>query len=178
MKKLLLSFFAALAASAQTVFVDMAELVQRHPRTAADRAALEQDFGAMEAEAEALRNELKTLGEAFEAAVAEAQNPGLSATAKKKAEDDAKAKRDRLVERDRQAGERIQDLRMKIEEKREIFLETTTSEIRKVIAIVARKRGYAAVLPKALAVYMDPALDITAEIAGEMLLPELPAAAD
>ncbi len=172
MKIFLLSVLAALSASAQVVFVDMANLVQRHPRTATDKVELEKRFREMETEVEGLRTDLDKMNAEFETAVQEAQNPALSAKAKKTAEDTAKDKRERLVERDRQASSRINFLRTELSKQEEGYLNRTTSDIRGVIEIVAKKKGYKTVLPKTVAVYMEPGLDITAEIAKEMGLPD------
>jgi len=173
MKAILVSLLAALTASAQVVFIDMGNLVQRHPRTADDKAALERTLKRYEAEIAAEKAELEKLNDEFEAAVKEAQNPALSAAAKKKAEDNAGLKRRDLLERDRQASERVILLREQLAKQEEGYLEKTTGEIRDFIKIVAQKKGYKAVLPKQLAIYADPALDITEEIAAAMLLPPL-----
>ena len=177
MKILLLTILAALTASAQIVFVDMANLVQRHPRTAGDTDALEKRFKEMETEAGKLKAELETMNTEFEAAVKEMQNPALTAAAKKKAEDAAKEKRDRLMERDRQASNRLENLRKELAEQEEGYLKRTTEEIRDQIGLLAKEKGYKAVLPKALAIYADPALDITEDIAKKMQMPPLPASA-
>ena len=174
MKAILLALLAVATASAQVVFVDMGNLVKRHPRTADDTAALERTFKRYEAEIATEKSELEKLNNEFEAAVKEAQNPALSAAAKKKAEDTATIKRRDLIERDRQATERVALLREQLAKQEEGYLEKTTGEIREFIKIVAVKKGYKAVLPKHLAIYADPSLDITEEIASAMTLPPLP----
>ena len=175
MKIFLLSFLAATAASAQIVFVDMGNLIQRHPRTANDTAELEKRFKEIETEIANERTALEKLQAEFEAAVQEAQNPALNAAAKKRAEDAAKGKRDSLVERDRQASELIQLRREQLAKQEEGYLKRTTDEIRNGIEIVSKQKGYKAVLPKALAIYMDDSLDITEEVAKVMTFPPLPA---
>ena len=173
MKIILLSLLTAITASAQVVFVDMGQLVQRHPRTADDKAALERAFKLAEAEIALKRTELEKMNDEFEAAAKEAQNPALSAAARKKAEDTAAIKRRDLLETDRQASERVILLREQLAKQEEGYLEKTTGEIREFIKIVAQKKAYKAVLPKQLAIYADPGLDITEEIATAMALPPL-----
>ena len=175
MKIFLLSFLAALSASAQVVFVDMGNLIQRHPRTAGDKAALEKTVNEMETEIAGLRAKLVQMNEEFEAAVQEAQNPALSAAKKKEKEDAAKRKRDDLVERDRQASARVQLLRDQLAEQEERYLAETTKDIRGVIETISKRKGYKAVMPKALTVYMDASLDITEEVATAAGFPPLPA---
>jgi len=173
MKAILLSLLCAATASAQVVFVDMGHLVLRHPRTADDRAALDRTLKRSEAEIATEKEDLEKMSKEFEAAAKEAQNPALSAAAKKKAEDNAETKRRDLEERVRQVEARILFLRDQLAKQEEGYLEKTTGEIREFIKIVAQKKGYKAVLPKQLAVYADPALDITEEIATAMALPPL-----
>jgi Skp family chaperone for outer membrane proteins len=171
MKILLLSLLTAFTASAQVVFVDLGNLVQRHPRTAHDKTLLQQAFDRAEAEINIKKTEVEKLNDDFEAAVKEAQNPALSAAAKKKAEDAVAIKRRDLLERDRQASEDVVRLRDQLAKQEEGYLEATTTEIRKCIEAVAKAKGYKAVLPKQLAIYSDPALDITEAIAKEMDFP-------
>ena len=168
MKVLLLSLLAAFAASAQTVFVDMADLVKRHPQTAKDKAQLEQSYRELETKVEGLKAVIDKMTGEFETAVKAAQNPALSANAKTQAENTAVEKRRLLLEKDRQATEEIQLDRGHLAEQEESCLERTMKEIRNTIEIVAKKKGYKMVLPKNMAVYMDPGLDITAEIAKAM----------
>ena len=177
MKLLLLTLLAAFTASAQVVFVDMATLVQRHPRTANDKAALEKRLAEMEADVAKLKAELEAMNADFEAAVKEAQNPAHSASAKKKAEEAVEDKRERLVERERQAATRVNFLREELADQEERYLKRTTDEIRDHIGLLAKEKGYKAVLPKTLAVYAEPNLDITEEVAKKMQLPPLPATA-
>jgi len=176
MKVFLPAFLAALtacAASAQVVFVDMQNLVKRHPRTAGDTAKLEETVKRYEAEIKAEKDVLDKMQAEFDEAVKAAQNPALNAAAKKKAEDAAIAKRKDLLERDRQASARVEFLRGELAKQEEGYIEETTSEIRRAIASVAKAKGYKAVLPKQFAIYADPGSDITEEIAKEMLLPPL-----
>ena len=177
MKILLISLLATFTASAQIVFVDMANLVMRHPRTEADKAQLTKDYASLEEEIAKLQVELEAMKKDFEAAVQESQSPALSAAAKKTKEDVALDKRGRLIERDRQASEAVQLRRDQLAKQEEGYLTRTTDDIRNVIEVVSKKKGYKVVLPKAMAVYLEPGLDITAEIAREMALPELEEAA-
>jgi len=175
MKIFLLSLLAAMTASAQVVFVDMGALIQRHPRTATDTAALEKRFKEIETEIANERTALEKMQAEFEAAVEKAQNPALSAAAKKKEEDAAKRLRDDLVERDRQASALIQLRRGQLAEQEEGYLKRTTDDIRNGIEVVSKRKGYKAVLPKALAIYADDSLEITEEVAKALGFDPLPA---
>ncbi|MCL1887863.1 MAG: OmpH family outer membrane protein [Kiritimatiellaeota bacterium] len=178
MKTILLSLLTALTASAQVVFVDMGNLVKRHPRTAEDEASLTRALQGADAEIKIKQEELKKQQADFEAAAKEAQNPALSAAAKKKAEDVAMKKRDDLLERDRQVQEHIALLSRQLDDQRDRYLDKTTGEIKQFIEIIAKRKGYKAVLPKQFAIYADPSLDITEEVAKAMDLPALAAEAD
>jgi len=177
MKILLIPFLAAFTASAQVVFVDMASLVQRHPNTAADTAALDKIVVEIKAQIAKEEADLKKMKADYDAVEKESQNPALSANAKKKAEEAVEDKRERLVERERQAATRVNFLREELADQEERYLKRTTDEIRDHIGLLAKEKGYKAVLPKTLAVYAEPNLDITEEVAKKMQLPPLPATA-
>ena len=175
MKIFLLSLLAAMTASAQIVFVDMDNLIERHPRTATGTAMLKERVVEIEAEVAKERAGLKKFEDDYRAAVQEAQSPALNAAAKKRADDAAEAKGKELEERLRQAQERIQLRQQQFAKDEEDLFMRVTKDIRENIEMVAKKKGYKAVLPKTIAIYADDSLDITEEIAKAMSLDPLPA---
>jgi Skp family chaperone for outer membrane proteins len=144
--------------------VDMEDLVRRHPNTAADRKALDATLKQYEGERDTQRAKLDAMRVEYENVAREADSPALSASGRKKAEDDAFKKREALVEADRQFGEMMQLRRKQLSEQEMRMLKRTTSDLREVIAKIAAQRKLAVVIGAATVAYAEKNVDITADV--------------
>lgn len=164
MKIFLVLLFSASVVAADIVFVDMAKLVQVHPRTAHDKEALQKRLDSAETRITALRGELAAMRREVDDAAKEANNPALSSGAKKKAEENARRKQEDFLAREQNASEEVRLLNKQLADDEERYLTATTAEIRDIITKIAVEKKYTIVLPVTVGIYVGDGLDITADI--------------
>ena len=137
---------AALGETPAIAVVDLEELVRLHPNTASDKKLLEQTLKEFTSQKEQLQTRFEEARKTFEEAVREVQNPALSEKAKKKAEDEAMARRTAAVEAERELTETVRSLQRQLTDQEVRMLKRTTGEIEEAITAYAKSKKIELVL--------------------------------
>lgn len=162
----------SLAQTPSTAVVDLEELVRLHPNTASDKKLLEQTLKEFTGQKEQLQARVESTRKDFETAVREVQNPALSEKAKKKAEEDALAKRTTALDAEREFTETVRSLQRQLTEQEMRMLKRTTAEIEEAVAAYAKTKNLQLVLQlpgeklgaMSGVIYAAPSLNITTNI--------------
>jgi len=167
MKKAVLLAFLTLAsvASAQKyAVVEMEDLVRLHPNTSADKKLLESMVKDFEAERDKLRSRVKELGESFEKAAKEYDNPALSEKAKQKAREDATRRREVTIEADRDLQETVRRRQQELSDQEMRMLKRTTDALREEVTAYAKEKGYQAIFAANVMPFYAKELDATDDV--------------
>jgi outer membrane protein len=175
-----LAGFAASAASAQTelkiVVVDMAKLLDGHPKTEEQNAKLKGDESRANDELEKINKEGQALVEELKKMEEDAKNPALATEAKEKLQADMRAKIEEIQKKQNEVqsfrGNTQRSLQQRIQNFRKLMFE----EISVTVTEVAKKKGATLVLDKSgpsliginPVVYADASFDITSEVQTEI----------
>ncbi len=178
----------ALPAFAETKIatIDLEKVVRLHPNTASDKKLLEKTLQDYTQEADALEAAAVAARKEFEAVAADMRNPALGEKAKKKAEEEARAKFEAAKQAEQAAIEKKRSLQRNLTDQEVRMLKRTLDEIEDVIAKYAKDNGVSAVLPTSGAklgiapavFWTDDSLDITAEIMKIMKIEDVPEEAE
>ncbi len=152
--------------------VDLEELVRLHPNTASDKKLLEQTLKEFTGQKEQLQTRVESTRKDFETAVREVQNPALSEKAKKKAEEEALAKRGTAMDAEREFTETVRSLQRQLTEQEMRMLKRTTAEIEEAVSAYAKSKNLQLVLQlpgeklgaMSGVIYAAPPLNITTNI--------------
>lgn len=167
MKKAVILAFLTLAsvASAQKyAVVEMEDLVRLHPNTSADKKLLESMVKDFEAERDKLRARVKELGESFEKAAKEYDNPALSDKAKQKAREDATRRREVAIEADRDLQETVRRRQQELSDQEMRMLKRTTDALREEVTAFAKEKSYQAIFAGNVMPFYSKELDVTDDV--------------
>jgi outer membrane protein len=177
-----LAAFAALSlgASAQpspkVLVVDIAKLYQGHWKTAEQQAKLQSDEQKAQEEIERMNKEGNAVVEEFKQLNEAVNNPALSADGKKKAQEEAQKKYEAIQAKQRDVQQFVQNTRNTLGQREANFRALLLEDISKVAGDIAKKKGANILLDKSgpsghgisNLIYLDPAFDITDEVAKDL----------
>ena len=171
---------AAVPASAQPApkifVVDMAKLLDGHPKTEEQNAKLKGDEAKANEELEKINSEGKTLVDQLKKLEEDSKNPTLATEAKEKLQTDMRAKIEEIQKKQNEVqsfrGNTQRSLQQRIQNFRKLMFE----EIAVTVNEVAKKKGATLVFDKSgpsligisPLVYADPAYDLTEEVQKEL----------
>ncbi len=169
-------------AETKVATIDIEKIVRLHPNTERDKKQLEQTLKDYTAQAEVLEKSAVDARKAFEAAATEVRNPALSDSARKRAEEKARAKYDEAKEAEERAISTKRSLQRNLTNEEIRMLKETVGKVQEVVEAYAKEKGIDLVLPTsgsklgiAPAVFWsDDSLDITATIMTIMKIEERP----
>lgn len=175
-----LAGFAASPAVAQpelkVVVVDMAKLLDGHPKTEEQNAKLKGDESRANDELEKINKEGQALVEELKKMEEDTKNPALATEAKEKLQADMRAKIEEIQKKQNEVqsfrGNTQRSLQQRIQNFRKLMFE----EISVTVTEVAKKKGATLVLDKSgpsliginPVVYADASFDITSEVQTEI----------
>lgn len=166
--------------------IDIEKIVKLHPNTESDKKLLEETLKDYTSQTDALEAAALSARKAFEAAAQEMRNPALGEKARKRAEDDAKAKFEAARNAEQAAVEKKRELQRSLTEQEVRMLRRTLDAIEDAVAAYAKSKGLSAVLPSSgsklgiapAVVWHDEALDVTGEIMAALKIEEPKAEAE
>lgn len=173
-------------AETKVATIDIEKIVRLHPNTERDKKQLEQTLKDYTAQAEVLEKSAVDARKAFEAAAAEVRNPALSDSARKRAEEKAKAKFDEAKEAEERAISTKRSLQRNLTNEEIRMLKETVGKVQEVVELYAKANGISVVLPTSgsklgiapAAFWSEPSLDITSAIMEIMKIEDRPVSDD
>lgn len=175
--------FAGLAvssASAQPAIkiavVDMAKLLDSHPKTEEQNNKLKADEAKANEELEKINKEGQTLVEQLKEMEEQGKNPGLNEEAKGKLQGDMRTKIEDIQRKQNEVQSFRTNTQRSLQQRIQNFRKLMFEEITVVVNEVAQKQGATLVFDKSgpsllgipTLVYSDPAFDITEEVQKEI----------
>lgn len=169
-----------LGASAQpapkVLVVDVAKLYQGHWKTADMQAKLQSDEQKAQEEIERMNKEGNAIVEEFKSLSEAVNNPTLSADGKAKAQAEAQKKYEAIQAKQRDVQTFVQNTRNTLGQREGNFRGMLLEDISKVAGEIAKKKGANILLDKSgpsghgisNLLYLDPAFEITDEVAKEL----------
>ena len=150
------------------VTVDLKRLFENYYKTEAQNTKLQATAKQYEDQINVQKKELDEKGKAAQEALDQSKNAALSEDARKKAEEDAKARIEDYRRADAALREFVGQAQQMMGQTRANFQQQTIEDIRKVAADIAKKKGATLLLDKSDAIpvvlYADPGFDITEEV--------------
>jgi Skp family chaperone for outer membrane proteins len=173
---LITGIVCSLSAAADVGVIDMERLIKLHPRATADRAVLEQYVKDFEDEREDMVEDLKKLGEEFEALRKDAEDVSLSDKVLESKRALAKAKIDEIRQMERTMRENTSTRQKELTSQELRMRKRIVSDISKIVEKIAKKKKLELVLDStgvgiggyAPVIYYTEKYDITDDVIGEM----------
>lgn len=171
----------ASSASAQPalkiVVVDMAKLLDNHPKTEEQNAKLKADEAKANEELEKINKEGQTLVEQLKEMEEQGKNPGLNDEAKGKLQGDMRTKIEDIQRKQNEVQSFRTNTQRSLQQRIQNFRKLMFEEITVVVNEVAQKQGATLVFDKSgpsllgipSLVYSDPAFDITEDVQKEIV---------
>ena len=153
--------------------VDMATLYDGHYKTQEQTAKLQADEQKAQQDLEKLNAEGNTLVEQYQDLVEQAKNPALSDDAKNKVGEDAQRKLEEIHGKQNEVQNFRTNIQRSLQTRIQTFRSLMLEEIGKIAADVAKEKGATLLIDKSGPsligisnfLYVDPAYDITPEVA-------------
>jgi outer membrane protein len=168
--------FAAAQPALKVVTVDMNRLLKDYYKSAEATAKLQEAGRKAEEQIEQMNQQGKELIEQFKEMEEQSKSLLLSAEARKKAEDDARAKFEEIQRKDNDVKSFAANTQRALQQRTATTIQLLLEEIQKVATDVAKKRGATMLLdssgPTQLGIppilFSDPSYDITEEVLTEI----------
>ncbi len=148
--------------------VDMQDLIRLHPDTEKNKKLLETTLKEFEEEQSKRREQVKELGEAFEKAAKEFDDPALSEKAKVKARETATRRQRDYMEAERALQDSRRRRQQELSDQEMRMIKLTTDNIREKVEAFAKAKSYDAIFASQMALFTTPALDVTDDVLKSM----------
>ncbi len=178
MKKILPLLLAAVAAlpvlAAEIGVIDIAEVIQAHPDTPANKQALETTKKGFEEQRDARMAELKKLRDEVAVSLEQANNDALSEKARLAAKAEGAAKYKRLQEEEAAFRKLVSELQESLAKQEAAALKATLKSIAPHIEALAKERGFSVILESSGLVtpssvlWSSKSVDITGDVIGRV----------